>query len=223
VKDEDKRKLRLPSVLHGENHEVWRRILMHYVKVIGNYPVKVLDLTAGERRMWKSIDINASTLDGTKMMDVTFLDIRPFKYAIRCDYRKLPLKPNQYDIVVFDPPYTDVLGFDEVRRKVGDLRLKFSEIYNLKTGKLEKRDINIVSYEVSRVIKPNGYYIIKIQDLKDNWHYEFYERMSKMNLYDYIGVVIQVLPSTWHLYVSDETYYKPQNMHTYWMIWRRKT
>lgn len=66
----------------------------------------ILDVTAGERRIW-SKDINAtSLLTGDKSWSVTFLDQSPeAKAEILADFTKLPFADNSFDVIIFDPPF----------------------------------------------------------------------------------------------------------------------
>jgi len=225
MRDIEKTKLKLPSVIFGDNAQTWRKILMHYIKIIDERPVKILDITAGEKRMWRDIDINSRDLNGNRIMEVTFMDIKPKGDVIQGDYRKLyddkRFKDESQHIIVFDPPYTPPLGFAYRRRKDIDFGYDITKRYELELGVISERDIGLVAIGVQRILKKLGYWVIKVQDTAYDWHYVFYDKIKKVTNLKYLGVVIQVLPSTWRMHIRDQSYFKPQTLHTYWMIYRK--
>lgn len=67
---------------------------------------KVLDVTAGEQRIWNPTTLHNTDLNGKKIYDVTFLDMSlDAKLEVCADLRKLPFKDNSFDFIVFDPPF----------------------------------------------------------------------------------------------------------------------
>lgn len=211
---------KLPSVIEGDNADVWKRILEHYANIISNRPVKVADITAGEKRMWKKIDYKAVDLYGNRMYDITFVDVKGGEDVIEADYRSLPLKNMTYDIVVFDPPYADPLGWTKRPRDTTKEIEEITYLYNLNNGVLKEKDIIPVTSEVARILKRGRYWIIKLQDTKYEWHYKFYNKIRQFGYFKYLGLVVQSIPFTWHMHIPDKSFEKPQPCHTYWMIYK---
>ncbi|MEM3454692.1 MAG: hypothetical protein QXS21_05965 [Thermoproteota archaeon] len=222
----EKERLRLPSIITGNNAETWKRILQHYSKIIDERPIKILDPTAGERQIWHNISYNQTNLYGEKEYDVTFCDIRPLKDTIQCDYRKLPFNIGSFHIIIFDPPYSERIEmgviYDAKGRQVYKRYMKMNQKYNLGNTILSEEDIPIILREFYRVLKRGGYLIIKIQDLKFDWHYKIYNEAKKFGYYKYLGMVIQNYKYSWRLIVKDKSYEKPQTIHTFWQIFKKE-
>lgn len=212
-------------MITGNNASTWKKILSHYIQIIDERPVKVLDPTAGERHIWDEIEYNSLNLYGEKTLEVTFCDIRPLKDTIQCDYRKLPFAMGTFHIVVFDPPYSKVIEvgriYDDEGRSLYERYAKVNDKYNLGNTFFEEGEIPIVLSEFYRVLKRGGYLIIKIQDLAYEWHYKIYNEAKKFGHLKYLGVVIQNYQYSWRLGVRDKSFEKPQQVHTYWMIYKK--
>jgi hypothetical protein len=81
-----------------------RMILNFYWKP----PKTILDVTAGERKIWDA-SINQIGIDGFAAWKVDFSDkSKDAKADIIADCRNLPVRDFSYDIIVFDPPFTEV-------------------------------------------------------------------------------------------------------------------
>lgn len=75
---------------------------------------KVLDVTAGHRKIWDRKLLYNGDFDGKKIFDVTFVDGSPESEAdIVSDFRKLPFDDNSFDVIVFDPPFTELKNSQE--------------------------------------------------------------------------------------------------------------
>ena len=75
---------------------------------------KILDVTAGRRKIWDKTLLYNSTFDGGTYFDVTFVDGSHDSEAdVVSDFRKLPFPDNSFDLIVFDPPFTELKNSQE--------------------------------------------------------------------------------------------------------------
>ena len=90
---------------------VLRKLIPYYF----DSGVKVLDLTAGFRKMWDTSLFERNTIDtGKPYCDVTFMDgSLDSDSHILGDFRKIPLPDNAVDLIIFDPPFTEVKNAQE--------------------------------------------------------------------------------------------------------------
>jgi hypothetical protein len=146
------------SVMLARDPEVLATMLEFYA-----WPeARVLDVTANERRMWKSVEHPGG---------VTYADIDPaMNPDIICDFRALPCEPGSYDVIVFDPPHLPAAAASplSLAQYVGDYGL----------AEAPKAD-NIASYfrpflsEAARVLAPEGLVFAKLKDFVHNHLYQW--------------------------------------------------
>lgn len=109
---------------------------------------RVLDINYGAGRFWRGTNPPALTLD-----------IRPLG-DVRADNRALPLLPQTFDVVVYDPPHM-------VDRHIGAEYGGMKALYGPGTnqGKLTVAvDFPDVLTEVARALRPEGILLAKIAD-----------------------------------------------------------
>lgn len=81
-----------------------RKIIPFYF----DHGIKVLDVTTGEKRMWNDNLYETLTFDGKPYCGITWFDgSLDSKADIVGDFRKLPFPDNSFDLIVFDPPFTE--------------------------------------------------------------------------------------------------------------------
>jgi len=111
---------------------------------MNNLP-RILDLSAGNRAMWydKSCPLTV------------FIDIRPeMKPDFVADSRNLPPEVgNDYDLIIFDPPHTNVSATSNMAKAYG--HLTGAEIVDL---------VRETAKEAHRVCRPGGLMIFKWND-----------------------------------------------------------
>ncbi|MCR0568906.1 class I SAM-dependent methyltransferase [[Clostridium] innocuum] len=112
---------------------------------------RILDVCCGSKLFWFQ----------KQHSDVIFMDIRKEEYKIYDkhvnvdpdmigDFRNIPFKTNQFDMVVFDPPHLRWAGHNSIMRaQYGQL----SESW--------EQDIGQGFSECMRVLKPGGFLIFK--------------------------------------------------------------
>ena len=68
---------------------------------------EILDVTAGERRIWNPVTLENESIDTKeKLWKVTFTDQSiDAKVDLVADFRRLPFKDNSFDIIVLDVPF----------------------------------------------------------------------------------------------------------------------
>lgn len=76
---------------------------------------KILDVTAGQRKIWdKALLAGQTDLHGEHNYEVTFLDGSPQSQTdVIADFQHLPIKDQSHDLIIFDPPFTDVKNSGE--------------------------------------------------------------------------------------------------------------
>lgn len=77
--------------------------------------VKILDVTAGFKKMWPSGTNYLNTIDKQEpYCHVTFVDGSDNSESdVQADFRHLPFDDNSFDCVVFDPPFTEIKNAQE--------------------------------------------------------------------------------------------------------------
>jgi hypothetical protein len=76
--------------------------------------LKVLDVTTGYRKMWNENLYKGLTLDGIPYCDVTWFDgSQDSKADIIGDFRKLPFNDGEFDLIIFDPAFTNIKNAQE--------------------------------------------------------------------------------------------------------------
>ena len=145
------------SVIYGRDPQVLETLLCFYAC---KHP-RIVDLTAGERRMWK----------GLVGWDVTYCDIDPKVHADQyCDFRRTQLAPDWFDVVVFDPPHLPRAAASPKSDQ------DFARRYGL--GRSTGGD-NVDSVyrpalaEIARILKPEGMLFAKLCDYVHNHRYQW--------------------------------------------------
>jgi len=140
----------------ANNSQVFNEILSLYSKE-GN---TIADVTYGTGKFWKETDSNKYKLLASDLSEGT-------------DCRNLSYDDNSIDILVFDPPY--------IYNPKRTVKLSISDTYNINET-LDLPDNNAVLQlyqdgmkEGCRVLKKNGYMIVKCQDIiesgKQKWNH----------------------------------------------------
>lgn len=74
----------------------------------------ILDVTAGLKKIWPKEVLNNQRIDKTPGYNVTFIDGSKESNADAiADFRVLPIKTQSQDVIIFDPPFTDVKNSGE--------------------------------------------------------------------------------------------------------------
>ena len=197
----------LPSIIKGTNKEVFKKILLYYKPP----PARVLDCTCGYQHFWDDLwsIVNTKTLWGEEGYEVIFSDIRPLGHIV-ADYNYLPFRPSLFDVIVYDPPWTDmhkgVNGYKNWLKgdRFGDLSKPISE-----------DDIRLFAKQAYILLKSNGIVVFKIQDTGDWWSFKAYELVKPLNLLAYH---IMLFDATWRSYKEYETIAKPAQTHSFFLI-----
>jgi len=140
--------------MQGTNAIVFKDIFEHYVKIDD----LVLDCTCGKKRFYDDININKYR--------IVFSDIRPVGDVV-ANYFSLPFKSSIFDVLIFDPPYTQwhLFKFFDVHGGISDVYQK--DDYNLQKSKTFKfADMDVLKCEFARILKNHGLLVFKIQDEK---------------------------------------------------------
>lgn len=130
---------------------------------------KIADVTYGKGAFWKKIDLTKYDFIGTDL-----------KNGI--DFRNLPYNNNSLDIIVLDPPYAHNPGNMMVNSTYNNDSTKgmyHQDIIDLYTDGIK---------EAKRVLKPNGFLLVKCQDeIKlsvQKWsHIEIYNNALNLGFY----------------------------------------
>lgn len=133
-------------------------------------PAKVLDLTYGEGHSWEPLPATNKKYkqlnEALNKYDIVKADIRNVKKIdVRIDVRKpLPIPDKAFDVVYYDPPfyYLDIASTIDTESQAKKLLSAKEEIYWL-TRDFELSRKNLKT-EVPRVLKKDGFLIIKIGD-----------------------------------------------------------
>lgn len=202
-----------------------KKVLTHYAPP----PRRILDCTAGFRRMWAKIAYTAlkdasiqRTIDERSGYQVTFLDVRQeCKPDIVEDFYELSkfVEKGVYEVLVFDPPWAPTGSGDWAKKKYGSRKgtqqtggsVYFSpEIYNVEES-FNPKWFDGLNDEFYEVLKYKGLMIMKIGDIKKCFlHIEAANRFHSFELLDII-----VCP--WHHPVG-----AGRRNHYYWMIFRKR-
>lgn len=206
---------RLKSILNGTNAEVFKTLLLYYKPP----PATIIDVTCGHKHFWTLLNpmINTATLDGRGSYKVVFSDIRPIG-DIQADYRKIldlyPELEGRFDVVVYDPPYTEVSIVVN-----GYKRWNPSERYatNQFEGDTALTEDHIRAFikQAYRLLKSDGIVIAKLQDTVNWWHFTFYNNIKPFKLE---ALYIQNLGQNWAEHVEVRGVKKPIPIHAYWFI-----
>lgn len=129
--------------------------------------IKILDVTAGERRIWNEVTLQNTSIDGAKQYEVTFLDQSlDAELDICADFRHLPFADESFDLIIVDVPF--------MKPEHG------IEAFGIKTHKTPNRDFY---FRQSRWIPPEAHFfnttrefnrvsrnglIVKIQERYEN-------------------------------------------------------
>jgi hypothetical protein len=146
-----------PSILTcklGNNADLFPDILSLYIPE-GS---KVLDMTLGNGVFWKKVDISK--------YDLITNDLNPELGDYSDDFRKTRWDDEEFDAVIFDPPYLYVGGFKTLK---GTLDLNYNNksraldqgIYGVKAVDKMYRDGMV---EAFRILKPKGIFVSKCMD-----------------------------------------------------------
>jgi hypothetical protein len=186
-----------------------------------------LDCTCGYKHFWDNLkgSINTKTLlDGswntiTKSFsyEVVFTDIRPIgDYQV--DYRKIldkfPDWAGSFDVVVYDPPYTEltfrVNGVEKWLKKDRYALDNFKDTVSLSEDHF-KKFIN----QAYRLTNSHGIVIAKLQDTVNLWHFKFFNSIKPFELE---ALYIHDLGQNWAENVEVKYTKKPIPVHAYWFI-----
>jgi hypothetical protein len=184
---------------------------------------RILDMTYGEGAFWREID---ATQYGLVTNDLH----KPADHHF--DFRRIPLPPESFDVVVLDPPY--VHGSRTVHKSLADqygLRPR-TEKRALKTDwgwtpmPMSARDITKMygygAKEALRLLKMDGILIIKTQDEiesgKQVWRHLDLKRLYGFKLID-LFVLVQIgKPMMRHNYQKHA-----RKNHSYFMVYKKVT
>ena len=126
----------------GNNSDIFPDIL----KLYSNDNDTIVDITYGKGVFWKNVDISK-------------YNFHPSDILTGIDYNNLPYKNNSVNIVVFDPPY---MGHN------GGNNYNVARNYQVDIPKYHKDYIQRLYFkgiiEARRILKKNGYLILKCQD-----------------------------------------------------------
>jgi hypothetical protein len=207
--------MRLKSILKGTNAEVFKTLLLYYRPP----PAWILDCTCGYKHFWdEMIGIyDTVTLDGKPPYKIIFTDIRPIgDYQV--DYRfildKFPDWEGKFDVVVYDPPYTELrLKVNGVKKWLKNDRYASD---NFKDGiSLSENHFKLFIKQAYRLTKRSGIVIAKLQDTVNWWHFKFYNCISPFRLE---ALYIHDLGQNWAENVEVKNAKKPIPIHAYWFI-----
>jgi len=206
-----KRWVRLPSVIEGDNADVFEIILLHYVPP----PARVLDTTCGKyKQFWKNL---IPLLKMGLQYYVVWMDLRPVGH-VQADLKQLPFKDNYFDAVIFDPPYTKKLLIEPPGHKIW----KPDERYAMSGEIISEHMIRRHFIEANRVLKPGGVIITKLMDTDKLWHFKYYNLLQ-----EYRGPLrlealhIQYFKESWRLHIRTPKVKRPAEVHAYWFIIRK--
>ena len=206
---------RLNSVLRGTNADVFKTLLYHYRPA----PAKVIDVTCGEKHFWDKIkpSLGNATLDGGKGYVVVYSDIRPIG-DFQVDYRfildKYPELEDQFDVVVYDPPYTELtLRVNGVEKWLNNNRYGMDKFKAEMT--LSDSHFQLFVKQAWRLLKSDGILIVKLQDTANWWHFRFWENMKPLSL---VALHIHDLEQNWAENVMVKNAKMPIPLHAYWFI-----
>jgi DNA modification methylase len=156
----------------GPTHSVFQKILNHFVKKES----VVLDITYGRGLSWKN---------AKKEYKVIKVDKRAlFKDVIRADFNEFLRKKESgsVDCIYFDPPYyfkEKISGFDIKGQTFNNDKEVFWTEYEFFQA------LKTLQSEVPRVLKRNGFFIVKIMDgyIGKKYYplgFEIFSKMSKV-------------------------------------------
>ena len=148
----------IPSVWHGSDAELLEKMLDFYP---AKPPASILDATINSGRFWKG-----------SSRPVVGMDIDPkFEPDIVADNRKMPVKSNTFDAVVYDPPHVPNQGKDRSK--------DFNTRFGLVVKSLPGRGYNLnhlykpFCEEAYRVLRPEGILLCKIADYIHDHKYQW--------------------------------------------------
>lgn len=206
---------KLPTFLFERSTaEAFKKVLTHYAPP----PRRILDCTAGFRRMWARISYTAlkdatiqRTITEKAGYQVTFLDVRPeCKPDIVGDFYELTkfVPKETYQVLVFDPPWTPT-GKYQGTKETGKSTYTSPDLYAVEEP-FNPKWFDGLNDEFYEVLVYKGLMIMKIGDIKDCFlHIEAAKRFHSFKLLD-----IVVCP--WHHPVG-----AGRRNHYYWMIFRK--
>ncbi len=174
------------SAHYGNNADLLPQILNLYVE-----PHSVIaDITYGKGVFWKNIDLS----------DYKFF---PSDIQTGIDCRKLPYEPSSIDCVVFDPPYMEGFYRKEIAHMAGNgnyssFRAAYSngEAYQQENApKYHDAVLDLyykTGFEVLRVLKNKGIFIVKCQD-EVSANRQHLTHVEIINRYEAIGFIVEDL------------------------------
>jgi hypothetical protein len=196
--------------------EVFSKILFFYCPP----PQKILDITAGHRRMWEKIPYKGKqeTIDGNPY-SVTFIDIREeVKPDIVLNYLHIKnhIAENSYDVVILDPPW-NISEFAFSYKDKEHQKEKVTELYGDRQFQLY--ELPYLDEQISYVLKPAGTLIIKIADKADcYWHVEFINKLKSFELFDIVIFAHESVRSAF----EKEDDKRASKKHGYFLIFKNK-
>lgn len=199
----------LPSVWNGSDADLLEMMLEFYP---AERPRKILDATINSGRFWKG-----------STRPVTGMDIDPkFAPDIVADNRKMPVKSNSFDVVVYDPPHVPNQGKDRSK--------DFNTRFGLVVKSLPDGGYNLnhlykpFSDEAYRVLRPQGFLFCKIADYihdhKYQWAHAEFIQAAVASGFCAFDCIIKVRKSP----ITDpkwKTAYHSRRHHCYWLIFRK--
>jgi len=184
---------KLPTFLFKRSTaEAFKAVLAYHAPP----PRKVLDCTAGFRRMWAriaytSLNDNSTqrTLTEQEGYMVTFLDIRPeVKPDIVGDHTKLTelFKPKSFDAAVYDPPWVPSGKYKGTDGKTKSSIYAVPELYAVDKP-LDPKVFDRMNEQLYDALRYKGLVIMKIGDIKEcYYHIEAANRFRSFTLEDLI-------------------------------------
>lgn len=199
----------LLSVMRETNAKVFKQIFEHYC----DESMLILDCTCGERRFYQKIDISK--------FNIIFSDIRRLG-NICMDYNNLAIRSNIFDVIIFDPPFVNVLGFAKSLKSTGAVYK--DNTYNLTNkSRFNFENFVLIDKEFSRILKRSGILIMKIQDNKNGFALVNIEKLKHFNLIDIIIYVFPDIPA-WAKMIKKcgKKFKKSIRTHAYFLILRKR-
>lgn len=199
----------IPSVWYGTDADLLEMMLDFYP---AEPPGSILDATVNSGRFWKG-----------STRPVVGMDIDPkFEPDIVGDNRKMPVKSNTFDAVVYDPPHVPNQGKDRTK----DFNTRFGLVvkslpgcgYNL--NHLYKPFCK----EAYRVLRPEGILFCKIADYihdhKYQWAHIEFTRAAEAVGFCACDCIVKVRKSP----IVDpkwKTAHHARRHHCYWLVFRK--